>query len=40
MYGLAGLFLPGVAPRQAPDLDAMLRVMVHRGPDGSHQIMR
>ena len=34
MCGLAGLFLPrGAAPVTA-DMDAMLRVMIHRGPDG------
>ena len=34
MCGLAGLFLPDAAPALVPDLDAMLAVMAHRGPDG------
>jgi len=38
MCGIAGLFLPdgalSRAPAAAPDMDAMLAVMVHRGPDG------
>lgn len=34
MCGLAGLFLPRGAVPVAADMDAMLRVMVHRGPDG------
>lgn len=34
MCGLAGLFLPDAAPRHHADLDAMLAIMRHRGPDG------
>ena len=34
MCGLAGLFLPRGADVLSADMDAMLRVMVHRGPDG------
>ena len=34
MCGIAGLFLPERAAVVEPDMDAMLRVMVHRGPDG------
>ena len=29
-----GLFLPRDAPMATPDMDAMLKVMGHRGPDG------
>ena len=35
MCGLAGLFLPDAAPALTPDLDSMLAVMAHRGPDGN-----
>jgi len=34
MCGIAGLFLPERAVLIEPDMDAMLAVMVHRGPDG------
>lgn len=34
MCGLAGLFLPRGAGMHGADLEAMLRVMRHRGPDG------
>jgi len=34
MCGLAGLFLPRGVDVVSPDMDAMLRVLVHRGPDG------
>ena len=34
MCGLAGLFLPRGAAPMVADMDAMLRVMTHRGPDG------
>ncbi|WP_161539549.1 asparagine synthase (glutamine-hydrolyzing) [Paramagnetospirillum kuznetsovii] len=35
MCGLAGLFLPASAPVAEADIAAMLRVMRHRGPDGT-----
>jgi asparagine synthase (glutamine-hydrolysing) len=35
MCGLAGLFLPRAAAPATADLDAMLAVMRHRGPDGT-----
>jgi asparagine synthase (glutamine-hydrolysing) len=34
MCGLAGLFLPRGADKVTADMDAMLRVMIHRGPEG------
>ncbi|MBI1986335.1 MAG: asparagine synthase (glutamine-hydrolyzing) [Rhodospirillales bacterium] len=34
MCGIAGLFLPERAAVIEPDIDAMLAVMIHRGPDG------
>lgn len=34
MCGIAGLFLPSAAPARRADMDAMLSVMAHRGPDG------
>ncbi len=34
MCGIAGLFLPERAALIEPDMDAMLAVLVHRGPDG------
>ena len=34
MCGLAGLFLPRGTEKVDADMDAMLRVMTHRGPDG------
>ncbi len=34
MCGIAGLFLPRNAPSAEADLDAMIKVMAHRGPDG------
>ncbi|NQV83518.1 MAG: asparagine synthase (glutamine-hydrolyzing) [Rhodospirillales bacterium] len=37
MCGLAGLFLPKGANTVAVDMDAMLRVMTHRGPDGEER---
>lgn len=35
MCGIAGLYLPWNAPVRDIDLDAMLAVMAHRGPDGA-----
>lgn len=35
MCGIAGLFLPRGAPDREANLDAMLSVMRHRGPDGA-----
>ena len=37
MCGLAGLFLPSTARMAKADLDAMLRSIRHRGPDGQGQ---
>ena len=37
MCGLAGLFLPRGAEPLTPDMDAMLSVMTHRGPDGEER---
>jgi len=34
MCGIAGLYLPPSAPVVEADMDAMLGIMVHRGPDG------
>ncbi len=34
MCGIAGLFLPTAATVRVADMDAMLRVITHRGPDG------
>ncbi len=34
MCGIAGLFLPRSAMPRAPDMDAMLAALTHRGPDG------
>lgn len=34
MCGIAGLFLPRSAAPKAPDTDAMLAALAHRGPDG------
>jgi asparagine synthase (glutamine-hydrolysing) len=34
MCGIAGLFVPRNTPLIEPDLDAMITVMSHRGPDG------
>ncbi len=34
MCGIAGLFLPRNTAPQAPDMEAMLAALVHRGPDG------
>ena len=38
MCGIAGLFLPTAAPHARADMDAMLRVMTHRGPDGDKRL--
>ena len=35
MCGIAGLFLPRNAPPAEADLDAMIGIMTHRGPDGT-----
>lgn len=35
MCGIAGLFLPRNAPKVEANLDAMIAIMAHRGPDGS-----
>lgn len=34
MCGIAGLYLPLNAPERSADIQAMLRIMAHRGPDG------
>src|SRR5690606_829991 len=34
MCGIAGLFLPRDSAPAAPDMDAMLDALTHRGPDG------
>ncbi|MBL6931675.1 MAG: asparagine synthase (glutamine-hydrolyzing) [Rhodospirillales bacterium] len=34
MCGIAGLFLPRVATTKIADMDAMLGILAHRGPDG------
>ena len=36
MCGLAGIFTPRGCRAEAPNLDAMLRIMRHRGPDGQN----
>ncbi len=37
MCGIAGLFLPKAAPKKLANIQAMLDVMTHRGPDGEKQ---
>lgn len=37
MCGIAGLFLPSGARQQLANINAMLNVMAHRGPDGEKQ---